>query len=1233
MLEPDGHNSRRIIPHDEELHHWHAGRVRRSQGGAPKAIIALATISIFVAAFSGSLYYPQSALAADLPAFLAEGRTIVASALASATRSIERSSQAFSRLPQIAPRLLLDSSAISARVMVAEAAAADTSGSFASYLSALWDQLVHGNEVTATNTEPASPYVPPSVRVASSTASLVPAVSAAAPSTTIITQPVIERVVTQSAPAPSGVSASLLASALQSLRDDLLNRIAGVSIPAAAAPSVPIQAFAASQRIDALSGTTLTNIIVKGVSGLTAGDIPALAYLATSGGTITGDVTISGALSAAALAVSSISSSGAIQAPYFTATSTTASTFPNLLATNSTTTNATTTNLAIIGVGTSMLLSTDSTGRVLATSTPAAASFIATSSTASQFPYASSTAVTVSGSASSSKLIVSNSFTLANLTGFLKATAGDVATSLVNLASDVTGTLPVANGGTGWSTFQANSLLLGNGNGAVATTTTGTNGQVLALVAGIPSWVATTTLATISGTISGLQLDGVFGSNGLLARTAAGTYASRTISGTANQVTVTNGDGVAGNPTLSLPSQLALGNASTTNLSANTLAIGGTATTSIASTGALTIQSLTGFLKATAGAVATSLVNLASDVTGILPVGNGGTGWAAIQSGAIPYGNGAGAIATSSALTFDGTKLIAGYASTTAITSSGSAYFATGGGNVGIGTVSPDDKFHIVGTAAAPTNTSGLVGGVARFDFGNSVVLDIGGYPSGSFGAWLQANTNFNAGPEPLLLQPLGGNVGIGTANPGAALEVDSDGGYSGNIKLSTLSAGSNASGLYLANRSSAASGQGGLLSYGNSDASYDLYQSRLVVGSTANSTAGTGSKGVVISLQGSSEGAQDFRIVNGNTLAGTIFTVQQSGKVGIGISPVAGYTFSTLSNGSNGVYNETDGVASNEVFEKNNTNGGYLLFNYNASGVGSITTNGSAISYNTTSDRRVKENIATTTLGLDTLLQLPVRNFDFITDPTHATTTGFIAQELYKVFPWAVTTNGDNGEVPLGASSTPWSVDYGRITPLIVKAVQDIATLSDTFKQTLIAWLGDARNGISSIITKKLQTEQLCIADDVGNTCISRAQLEALLAVNHPVAPAADPTAPSLDSGTTTPPTITIEGDNPATIHIGDTYADIGAFAKDSEGHDLSLRTLLNGALVSNIVINSSAAAIETIDYVATDTWGNTSTSTRTVIVEAAAAASPATDTSTSTSTPPATVTSETATSTPSAQ
>ena len=46
--------------------------------------------------------------------------------------------------------------------------------------------------------------------------------------------------------------------------------------------------------------------------------------------------------------------------------------------------------------------------------------------------------------------------------------------------------------------------------------------------------------------------DGDFTTNGVMVRTAAGTYTNRSVAGTANEVTVTNGDGVSGNPTISL---------------------------------------------------------------------------------------------------------------------------------------------------------------------------------------------------------------------------------------------------------------------------------------------------------------------------------------------------------------------------------------------------------------------------------------------------------------------------------------------------------------------------------------------------------------------------------------------------------------------------------------------------------------------------------------------------------
>jgi hypothetical protein len=118
---------------------------------------------------------------------------------------------------------------------------------------------------------------------------------------------------------------------------------------------------------------------------------------------------------------------------------------------------------------------------------------------------ATSTNLAVTGTASTSALVASNSLTFKNVTGFLKATAGAVATSLINLTGDVAGVLPVANGGTGWANLAAGAIPYGNGGSALATTTAGTAGYVLAYLNGIPTWAATTTLSTISGTLSASQ--------------------------------------------------------------------------------------------------------------------------------------------------------------------------------------------------------------------------------------------------------------------------------------------------------------------------------------------------------------------------------------------------------------------------------------------------------------------------------------------------------------------------------------------------------------------------------------------------------------------------------------------------------------------------------------------------------------------------------------------------------
>jgi hypothetical protein len=157
-----------------------------------------------------------------------------------------------------------------------------------------------------------------------------------------------------------------------------------------------------------------------------------------------------------------------------------------------------------------------------------------------------------------------------------------------------------------------------------------------------------------------------------------------------------------------------------------------------------------------------------------------------------------------------------------------------------------------------------------------------------------------------------------------------------------------------------------------------------------------------------------------------------------------------------------------------------------NAAGtrIGSITQNTTATAFNTSSDRRVKENITEAREGLQKLLQLPVRDFSFRKDPSHTIVTGFIAQEVEQVFPEAVTTNGDNGKVPLKDENNIWQVDYGRVTPLIVKAVQDLKAIFDADHAEVLR-LKAANDNFAAVV--KAQQRQIDALTAANRTVLKR--------------------------------------------------------------------------------------------------------------------------------------------------
>lgn len=106
----------------------------------------------------------------------------------------------------------------------------------------------------------------------------------------------------------------------------------------------------------------------------------------------------------------------------------------------------------------------------------------------------------------------------------------------------------------------------------------------------------------------------------------------------------------------------------------------------------------------------------------------------------------------------------------------------------------------------------------------------------------------------------------------------------------------------------------------------------------------------------------------------------------------------------------------------------------------GSITYNrgGGVVAYNTTSDRRAKTNIKKSDEARRIIDAVSICAFDYISGGH--TDHGFIAQDLHPAVPMAVTAP-DEGM---------WQVDYGKVTPVLWKALQEAFAEIDELKRRL---------------------------------------------------------------------------------------------------------------------------------------------------------------------------------------
>jgi len=112
-------------------------------------------------------------------------------------------------------------------------------------------------------------------------------------------------------------------------------------------------------------------------------------------------------------------------------------------------------------------------------------------------------------------------------------------------------------------------------------------------------------------------------------------------------------------------------------------------------------------------------------------------------------------------------------------------------------------------------------------------------------------------------------------------------------------------------------------------------------------------------------------------------------------------------------------------------TGGSYQIRFFNANGeVGNIVSDGSATDYNTSSDQRLKENIADADDAGSKVDAIQVRKFDWKADGSHQD-YGMIAQELQTVAPEAVSGDADSEDM--------MGVDYSKLVPMLIKEIQSL--------------------------------------------------------------------------------------------------------------------------------------------------------------------------------------------------
>ena len=202
--------------------------------------------------------------------------------------------------------------------------------------------------------------------------------------------------------------------------------------------------------------------------------------------------------------------------------------------------------------------------------------------------------------------------------------------------------------------------------------------------------------------------------------------------------------------------------------------------------------------------------------------------------------------------------------------------------------------------------------------------------------------------------------------------------------------------------------------------------------GIIAGSTQATGAGIDFYTYNGSAWGNRMRITSGGSILIGTTTTtgIPTGASTNQGISLGSGTISSQVNNNSNQYWSKATGY----------TSGDFTAHFVNNVYVGGISTNGSSTTYATASDYRLKHDLKSFN-GID-LINL-IKTYDFAWKTDNSRMYGVIAHEFLEVLPYAVTGVKD-GEMMQG-------VDYSKLTPILVKAIQEQQQQIEQLKAKLI--------------------------------------------------------------------------------------------------------------------------------------------------------------------------------------